>query len=131
METIARCACGEVTIATNSKPLFKMVCHCNDCKKFTGSDYAPLALFLKEKVTISGQLTSHVVIGGSGNPVTRQACAKCGTSMLSTADVMPQFVGILAGTLNIDFKPTTHVFTSRKSPNVVIPEGVKQRQEGM
>lgn len=128
---IASCSCGAVKISTKSRPLFQMVCHCDDCKRFTGSDYAPMALYQKEKVTVSGELLDNILVGGSGKLVTRQSCRECGTSILSSADVMPALIGVLAGTLNIGFNPKLHVFVSSKKDYVQIPEGVTQKPRGM
>ncbi|KAK5017691.1 hypothetical protein LTR39_001405 [Cryomyces antarcticus] len=71
------CNCGAVWIKVNDPNLFGSnrrghICHCTNCKKTAGSDYATNLTIETEKVTITGEENLSVYSDprtGSGTPV--------------------------------------------------------------
>ena len=129
----ASCSCGKVQFSTDAEPEVEFTCHCTDCQRFTGSDSSTMAFFEKDACTIEGQLTPHSVDAASGNRVIRESCAYCGSSMFESTSGLPKLVGVLVGTMNEPFvpRPACHVWTKSRRPHVVIPDYVKQFEEGM
>ena len=46
-------------------------CHCEDCRKSTGSGKATIVLILDQALKISGDIKYFSVIGSGGNKVSR------------------------------------------------------------
>jgi len=94
-------------------PRLRFNCHCRDCRRSTGSGYAPIAVFNAEDVAVDGQCTFYESKGGSGRPVARGFCPSCGSSLFLRAQVLPGRLFILAGTMDASssFKPRAHIHT--------------------
>lgn len=77
------CMCRAIRYVLNSEPLVVYYCHCNDCKKSTGSAFH-VGLVMKEAdVEISsGKTKSFTKSADSGNQMTRYFCEHCGSLCL-------------------------------------------------
>ena len=71
--------------------------------------YAP-----KETVTLSGDITFYGVNAESGNLVERGFCAKCGSPICIRAELVPELIGLWAGSLDDPdlFSPQINVWTA-------------------
>ena len=94
------CLCGAVRYSAETDPPSVTVCHCRDCQKFTGSAFAALVMVPKEAMTLSGPLKTFSSIGGSGNPILRQFCPECGSSIAEEPSGRPGMVILNIGTLD-------------------------------
>ena len=101
MEIKGSCLCGAVRYTAEADPTSATVCHCQDCQKFTGSAFAALVRANKEAVTIDGTLKTFTSIGGSGNPILRQFCPECGSSIAEEPGTRPGMIILNVGTLMI------------------------------
>jgi len=72
------CGCGAVRFKTTGKPKFVGVCHCSDCRNYTGAAFSTFVGFLDEQVKWLDQPRTTV---SSSSGVTRGFCADCGTPM--------------------------------------------------
>jgi hypothetical protein len=75
------CSCGAVRFSLG-RPLFVWVCHCNACKKRTGSAYGislPIEDTSVEKFV--GTTKTFTRIGESGKKVDYEFCPSCGTTV--------------------------------------------------
>ena len=72
--------------------------------------------FNSEQVTTDGELNSFTRIADSGNEVTQQFCANCGTTMIMKLAVMPEFTVIPMGVFDANDFPTPKfsVYEERK-----------------
>ena len=86
------CLCGAVRYIAEADPTSATVCHCRDCQKFTGSAFAALVRVAKEALTIEGALKTFSSIGGSGNPILRHFCPKCGSSIAEEPGTRPGMI---------------------------------------
>ena len=50
MKRIARCCCGEIGIEVEGLPFLHVVCHCDNCKRRTGSAFGIAAYFEDSQV---------------------------------------------------------------------------------
>ncbi|KAI8963246.1 Mss4-like protein [Daldinia sp. FL1419] len=76
------CLCGNVRISTEGEPIARMLCHCLDCHKISGSAFStnvvvPTAGF---KV-ISGTPKTYSKVGDSGQEITSNFCGDCGSTL--------------------------------------------------
>jgi hypothetical protein len=78
------CLCGEVTYTLKSDLLFLYHCHCEECRKFSGSSSATNATVVRADLEISDpnqKLKRYALKAGS-----RYFCADCGSPIYSSAD---------------------------------------------
>ncbi len=122
------CACGEVRYRFTGEPIMVHNCHCRLCQQQTGSTSVVNVFTESENLELlSGELASHTVPGGSGNPHTIFRCKTCGTALWSH---YPRFgslmTGFRAGTLDdsSSVTPDVAIFTDFKMPWVTLPEGI-------
>jgi hypothetical protein len=94
------CLCGAVRYATEAQPLFAGNCHCKDCQRATGGPYTPALFFPAAALTITGNTQSYRSIADSGNYFDRLFCPVCGSSMFGKLQMMPEAIGLRAGTLD-------------------------------
>lgn len=108
------CLCGNVQWMASSKPTFQFNCYCSDCRKSTGSAFVPIMFFATEDVEISGDLTYFSSTGGSGHPIHRGFCARCGAQVIADVELMPGMRSIRAGTLTdiTLFEPKASIFAA-------------------
>lgn len=102
-------------------------CHCEDCRRSSGTGHSSHLAVPETSLSISGELTGYVRPAGSGNPVTRSFCPTCGAPVFSTNAGMPGMVFLRASSLDDleVFRPQMHVYTVRAAsldqPNSDIP----------
>ena len=72
------CLCGNVRYKTNAEPLWLCHCHCNSCRKHTGSPIGTWIGFPAGAVTwLAAEPTRY----RSSRDVERSFCAVCGSSI--------------------------------------------------
>ena len=75
-------------------------CHCEDCRKSTGSGKATIILILDKALKISGEIKYFSVVGSGGNKVSRGFCAECGSPLISSVEGYEGTKFIKAGSLD-------------------------------
>lgn len=126
------CYCGAVKYEIHGKPLAFLNCHCPDCRKFTGSAFAP---------TLVLESSGFKITSGEGNLVPYQSspgkerffCRTCGCHLFLRADHRPGRVFLRAGSLDDDppLRPQAHFFASHKAPWHEICDALPQHPEGL
>ena len=127
------CLCGNVRYSCADKPLMSGACHCRDCQHNTGAAFATLLIFKKERVTVSGDSAkTYEQAGDSGKPVRRSFCSDCGSSFMAEYDVTPNFLVIMAGTLDETafIQPEWNIYTDSKQPWVELSPHMKSFDGG-
>jgi hypothetical protein len=75
------CSCGAVRFSLK-RPLFVLACHCNPCKKRTGSAYGiSVAVYDEAVERFEGVTTIFSRLGDSGKKVDYEFCPSCGTTI--------------------------------------------------
>ena len=59
----------------------KALCHCNDCRKITGSTYSTNLLVPGESFKVSGSPKSIAKTADGGNTITSYFCGDCGSTL--------------------------------------------------
>ncbi|KAI1205529.1 Mss4-like protein [Annulohypoxylon truncatum] len=76
------CFCGKVRISVEGEPIAKVVCHCLDCRKITGSVFSTnLITPTSGFKVLSGEPKTISKVGDSGNEVTSHFCGDCGSTL--------------------------------------------------
>lgn len=78
----AQCACGGLRLEMIGEPLSVYLCHCDACKRITGSAFAYRARYGASAIAgLSGEPRSWRRSGDSGHWVEHVFCGTCGTTM--------------------------------------------------
>jgi hypothetical protein len=84
------CSCGSVRFELRDRPLWTNVCHCNACKKRTGSAFGFSIVVDPANVKeFAGPTTTFTRIGESGNSVRYEFCPHCGTTLRWHVELIP------------------------------------------
>ena len=126
------CLCGSVNYNSNSDPLVIQNCHCDQCRKATGSVYLT-NLFIKEKnFEITGEVNNYSHLSDAGNNMTKYFCPKCGSQVFGKNSGRSGIITIRAGTVNEKdiIKPIRNLFLKSKVPSTPINSNL-EACEGM
>lgn len=90
----AICCCGSSSIEVMGEPTLNGVCHCDNCKRRTGSAFGWQAYFREAQiVSTRGEFARHRI----RDEQERSFCQRCGTTLFWTSAFMPGQIGIAAG----------------------------------
>ncbi|KAJ5665686.1 uncharacterized protein N7477_008134 [Penicillium maclennaniae] len=102
------CLCQEVRYEVTGPATVTLLCHCNNCRKMTGSTYMANAIYRKDQLRIiCGEDVLKVYRDNnteSGNTVTRQFCSNCSSSLFAMSGSDPadaDTVAITSGTMDL------------------------------
>lgn len=95
-----QCLCGDVKYTIASAPIRMGQCHCDDCRRSSGTGHASNAFFKKEDVNIEGETSSYDSTTDTGSTITRHFCPKCGSRLYGFNSVAKNMIGIAVGTIN-------------------------------
>lgn len=99
-----RCMCGKVTYTTDegTAPVMTALCHCEDCRRSSGSAFSVNVVVPKTAFHIEGETLKTFATTGtdSGLPRERLFCSNCGSPLVTMITEMPDAAIIKAGTLD-------------------------------
>lgn len=109
------CLCGAVRYSCSAEPAMAGHCHCEDCRRSSGSGHCSHLGAPEAGVAVSGEVKGYARPADSGNVVTRYFCPTCGAPVFSTNSAMPGMMFLRASSLDDPevFKPQLHVYVSR------------------
>ena len=116
------CLCGSVNYNSNSDPLVIQNCHCDQCRKATGSVYLTNLFIKEENFEITGEVNKYMHLSDAGNNMTKYFCPKCGSQVFGKNSGRPGIITIRAGTVNEKdiIKPIRNLFLKSKVPSTPI-----------
>ncbi|KAH8679400.1 Mss4-like protein [Ilyonectria robusta] len=127
------CLCGDIRYSYTGEPVVNALCHCNDCRKLSGSTFSLNFLVPEGNFKlISGSPRTFTKTADSGNNITSYFCGNCGTTPFRDGDSFPNLKIIKAGTLDDstilnDAKPNLEGYApSRLKWIPAIPEASQQ-----
>ena len=93
----AQCCCGSTTIELEDKIKLNALCHCDNCRKRTGSAFGHSLYFPRNAVRrIKGETRTYNLSGDSGSQE-RYFCPACGTTLDWHWARFPDWVGVAGG----------------------------------
>ncbi|VWX51530.1 GFA family protein [Novosphingobium sp. 9U] len=95
-----RCNCGGVTVAIDAEPVTTRQCWCRQCQKIAAGGPTNNAIFPLEAITIAGARAQSSYVAASGNTLTHEFCATCGSHVLAHSSARPHLRTIRMGMLN-------------------------------
>ncbi|KAI1083613.1 Mss4-like protein [Whalleya microplaca] len=134
------CYCGAIryTITLNDpdSEARTSICHCLNCKKFTGCNYGITTKIPRSSFQITqGQdhVRVHEADNGSGVVLHREFCSTCGGSLLeygaNAGDNIYVFYGTLEDHARGQVEPKGEFFCKLRDPWMPAIEGLFQKQE--
>ena len=112
------CMCGAVRYECSVEPVMTANCHCRDCQRTTGGAYASVFFVPRNTIKITGEVKYYDVKGESGNILSRGFCPTCGSRLFGKPAVMPDLMGIMAGSLDdpSSHRPAIDIYTTSAQP---------------
>jgi len=110
------CLCGKVSYSISSQPKWMGQCHCDDCRRSSGTGHSCNAFFKKQDVQIIGETHHYSSDTDSGAIATRYFCPHCGSQLFGSINTMPKIICVFAGTLDDSswFNADVIVYNKRK-----------------
>ena len=126
------CLCGSVNYKSNTDPLVIQNCHCDQCRKATGSVYLTNLFIKEENFEITGEVNNYTHLSDAGNNMTKYFCPNCGSQVFGKNSGRPGIITIRAGTVNEKdiIKPIRNLFLKSKVPSTPINSNL-EACEGM
>ena len=123
-----KCLCGKVAYTCHTEPKTIFNCHCEDCRRATGSVFGTNLFVPEDKVEIFGKVSSYSHTSDSGSTMTKLFCPNCGSLLFGKNSAKINVLSIRAGTVDqLDLiKPMVNVFMDSKVPSTSIDENLKQ-----
>ena len=117
------CLCGAVRYRCVGEPLWVIYCHCNSCRRASGSVVLPWTSIAVENFEIIRGLPRS---NASSEGVKRGFCGDCGTPLTFESERYPNEVHITVGSLDDpdDLPPQAHVFTEEQIAWLHIEDGL-------
>ena len=99
MNRIAECCCGQLSLELSGAPEIHGVCHCNNCKKRTGSAFGISSYFNNNQILKkNGDANCYSLHNFEKNhDQQRYFCKVCGTTLFWSVSTMPDLTGIAGG----------------------------------
>ena len=112
-----KCLCGRVTYKVDTEPMAIFNCHCDDCRRATGSVFGTNLFVSEDKIEIRGKVSSYSHISDSGSRMTKLFCPNCGSLMFGKNSAKVNVISIRAGTVDEKdlIKPMINVFMDSRS----------------
>ncbi|HEX2138445.1 MAG TPA: GFA family protein [Woeseiaceae bacterium] len=124
------CHCGAVRYEFEGEPNSAGYCHCSQCRRLTGSAFAPWC-----EVPSANLRWSHDDNLQKYNITERYVawfCGACGAPLATTHSKEPGATSLLMGTLEDDsgIAPQYHIYTGSKAPWYEIRDSLPQYERG-
>jgi arsenate reductase len=113
-----RCLCGHYRFEVRNDPLWVAYCHCESCRRATGSPATNYVGFRDSDVIFE----SEPPVFASSPPVRRAYCEHCGTPLYYAADFFPGELHLFRSNLAQPetYQPTRHVLFNEHEPDFEI-----------
>jgi len=128
-----RCVCGNVRIFAKSLPSRITICHCDWCRRRTGTAFGTECVFAMDEIEVQGDsLRSYRHVSDiSGRWLEQDFCSDCGSNIGLRLEAVPDIRSIAIGCFdNVEWMESSgvsvkHVFTRSKLPLSEIPDNVE------
>ncbi|KZL70307.1 glutathione-dependent formaldehyde-activating enzyme, partial [Colletotrichum tofieldiae] len=99
------CLCGAIKYTLAGEHAFTVLCHCNSCRKFTGSSFGANSLVDRKNLTVQDPESKISVYGAqtadSGSSLVRSFCSACGSSLfVADGNGFPTHIAVTSGTMD-------------------------------
>ena len=127
------CLCGAIRYKVRGDLLRILNCHCDDCRRTTGSSFATIVFVDESDLAINqGTPKSFEHANDNGATMSKQFCGDCGTQLFGKGSRSGSMIGVKVGTIDdASFvRPAIDLFVSRKLPFVRLSEETEHFDQG-
>lgn len=123
IERSGGCLCGAVRYVARGAPLWSAHCHCESCRRATGSAMATYVGYRRNRVT---QLGAAPASFASSPGVVRRFCGTCGTPISYEGERWPEEVHLFLCTFDDpeSVQPQGHVYTAEQLSWLELADGL-------
>ena len=126
------CQCGAVRYEVSDAPLALYVCHCRECQKQSSSAFGISFIVRRSAFRLTRGTVKFWSRGtDSGRTLNCAFCPDCGSRLWHETEGERETISIKGGSRDkaLDLGSAIHIWTARKLPGVVIPDGNTQFPE--
>ena len=100
-EIAGGCLCGAIRYEINGEPFRIANCHCDDCRKATGSAYATILFFKEDQIKIlQGTPKTFEHLAASKNTMIKEFCSNCGSQVFGSGAMFPGVKDVTVGSID-------------------------------
>ncbi|KAJ5621330.1 hypothetical protein N7528_006113 [Penicillium herquei] len=140
--TQGSCLCRQIRYEITGNSIVNIMCHCNNCRKITGSLCMANSLYSKSQLRIlSGEAVLKTFEDGgtdSGNVLKRSFCSNCGSPIYTTrvvGGVEEGHIIMTSGTMDFkggdEWAPMVELYCKNRCSWLPNLEGTKTFETGM
>ncbi|BCS02093.1 GFA family protein [Aspergillus luchuensis] len=127
------CLCGGIQYEVTGEPMKRVMCHCENCRKFTGSSFMANSFMKESQLTIkSGESLIQSFKDtkvDSGNTLERRFCRVCGSPVYVTSSRAEGFVVVPSGTMDGEagrkWRPEVEFWCKERREYLPVVEGTQ------
>lgn len=127
------CLCGAIRYQVKSNPVRVAHCHCDDCRRATGSAFATNIFVKSDDLAITkGAPKSYRHTADSGNTMTKEFCADCGSQLFGFSSGATGMKSVKVGSIDdaAFVKPEIEVYVSKALPFTHLSEATEHFAKG-
>ncbi|MGX1099720.1 GFA family protein [Amorphus sp. MBR-141] len=94
------CACGDVRYACGEAPRLVGHCHCEDCRRSSGTGHTTHVIVDEAAFQLTGAVATYERVGDSGETVTRTFCPRCGSQIFARYAIRQGTIHVRASSLD-------------------------------
>lgn len=119
--------CGSVTFESSSDAIAQANCHCDDCRRSSGSPFSSFAFVPADALTVTGKTASYQHQSAAGTTMTKDFCPSCGSPLFTANSANEGRRGVRVGAIDDAswFQPQVNVYTSSKLASTAIDGNLK------
>lgn len=129
------CPCRAVAYRTPATPLFAYICHCTDCRRFSGTAFHTGIALPAAGFAVYGTPGRHATRADSGHTITRRHCPACGGALWSSTTADESIVSVKAGTVASHdpdaLLPEKQIWIDSRVGWLALPEGLESYRRGL
>ncbi len=95
-----KCLCGAVRYEATGAPVIVAQCHCEECRRLSGTGHTVGAMFRADAVSLKGPLRNYSYVSSKSSDVTKAFCGACGSPIYGTNSRSPEFLTLTLGSMD-------------------------------
>ena len=132
MERRAECHCGALKVVATGEPERVYLCHCQACRRRTGTAFHFGATYQKERVRLEGERKIYERSAASGNNIRFYFCPACGSNLYWEGDRNPAVCGVAVGAFDVAAfpAPSDSIYEESMHPWLGLPPATLHYPQG-
>jgi hypothetical protein len=124
---LGRCQCGAIRYEHSAAAVAGYICHCRECQMQSASAFGISVEMPKDGLAVTQGAPKFWIRGtDTGRKLRCAFCPDCGSRLWHESEA--DWMTLKGGALDqpVDVSTAIHIWTQRKLPGIVIPEGARQ-----